>query len=321
MSGMGRGSELKRRRDHALVRAKRLVKSVEGLKGVDFGYMYKDGLRTQRRGIRFHVKEKRPLTVLAPSQVVPTEILGVTCDVIEANYAPHAESPRSPFDPVRPGISVGNTQRQTTGTLGIIVYDSQSDAPCMLSNWHVLCGDAKVHAGEEITQPGPRHLGAMPPRTVAQLFKWLNLSSGYDAALARIVPGTAFDSKAFGTNLAPLKIGKPQIGMRLVKTGVTSGVTSAVVDGLDGSYEIDYTPFGDAVRWMDGIRLVPDPEQVGEEISLEGDSGAVWIEPQKRLAVGLHFGGEDGLGPLAEYAVAHPLPRVLELLDVSLTSS
>jgi hypothetical protein len=321
MSKRDRSEELRQTRARALVRAKRMVQSIAGVKGVDFGWLYKNGLRTNRRGVRFHVARKRPALALASDQLLPQEIMGVPCDVIEASYAPHGLSPRSLFDPLRPGISTGNTQRQTTGTLGLFVFDAQSGTPCILSNWHVLCGSAQSQAGEEITQPGPRHLGSMPARTVAQLLRWANLSSGYDAALAQVAPGIAFVKETFGTELAPLKVGQPQTGMRLVKCGVTSGVTHAVVDGVDGSYEMDYTAFGEQVRWMDGIRLVPDPEQPEDEISLEGDSGAVWIEPKNRLAVALHFGGEDGLGPLAEYAVAHPLARVLELLDASLKNT
>lgn len=318
MTRVKRPATLNERRARALSAAKRMVKPFEGLRGVDFGLIYKGGVATARRGIRFHVERKLPLTSLSPGQAIPEEILGVPCDVIEASYAPHAASPRSLFDPIRPGISAGNVQRQTTGTIGCFVRDSQSGAACMLSNWHVLCGSVEAHGGEGITQPGPSHLGVSPPRIVAELMRWANLSSGYDAAVARISPGAAFDLRAFGTGLAPLKVGNPQVGMRLIKCGVTSGVTHAVIDGVDGSFAMDYTPFGDAVRWMDGIRLVPDPQQPEDEISLEGDSGAVWMEPDKRVAVALHFGGEDGLGPLAEYAVAHPLTRALELLDVSL---
>ena len=81
---------------------------------------------------------------------------------------------------------------------------------------------------------------------------------------------------------------------------------------------MDYTAFGDAKRWMDGFRLIVDPEVKQDEISLAGDSGAVWIDLATNRAIGLHFAGEDGLGPLAEYALAHPLPRVFGALQIGL---
>lgn len=67
---------------------------------------------------------------------------------------------------------------------------------------------------------------------------------------------------------------------------------------------------------MDGIRLRRDPDYPETEISLAGDFGAVWVNAETGRAVGLHFGGEDSLGPSEEYALAHPIRRVLELLSI-----
>ena len=106
--------------------------------------------------------------------------------------------------------------------------------------------------------------------------------------------------------------------MKLVKYGVTSGLTHAIVDGVDGGYQVDYSYYGDTKRWMDGIHLVRDGDHSEKEISLAGDSGAVWINEDSGKAVALHFAGEDGLGPTAEYALAHPLGRVLDLLEAEL---
>jgi hypothetical protein len=303
----------------ALAAAKRLAGSIDGLQGIDFGWIYKGGVRTNRRGIRFHVKRKRSLDNVDPQQILPEKIFNIPTDVVEASYAPHAPGPTSLFDPIRPGISAGNTLRQTTGTLGLFVSDKQTGDLCMLSNWHVFCGAPDVAAGEEISQPGPAHLGSLSPRNVATLLKWLPLANGIDAAIAKLISGTAVDLKTLGTNLQPVKAANPKVGMQLIKAGVTSGVTRAIVDGVGGSYQIDYSGFGEELRWMDGFRLIADPALPEDEISLEGDSGAVWFEPNKRWAVGLHFGGEDGLGPLAEYALAHPLPLVLDRLNVTLS--
>jgi hypothetical protein len=114
----------------------------------------------------------------------------------------------------------------------------------------------------------------------------------------------------------PASVAEAAVGMHLIKSGVVTGVTRGKVDGIGGSFPIDYTAFGDTRRWMDGVRLVIDPEAQTEEISLKGDSGALWINVATNQAVGLHFAGEDGLGPLAEYALAHPLPAVLNALQV-----
>jgi hypothetical protein len=303
-----------RQRD-ALNQAKRLAFGVPGIRGVDFGTMYRKGrVRSVRSGIRFHVAQKLPPGELSKERLLPKAIDGSSCDVIQASYEPHAVRPTDPFDPLQPGISIGNLTRQSTGSLGAFVRDVQGGRPCMLSNWHVLAGSTAAAIGDPISQPGPRHLEANPARPVAQLLRWTDLSHGVDAALAAVEQNVATDGLPFGLTKAAVGVAEPAVGMRVVKSGVITGVTHAIVDGIEGSFPMNYSAFGDTQRWMDGIRLVVDPAARVDEISLRGDSGAIWIDVATNLAVGLHFAGEDGLGPLAEYALAHPLPRVLNML-------
>jgi hypothetical protein len=51
---------------------------------------------------------------------------------------------------------------------------------------------------------------------------------------------------------------------------------------------------------------------------MSGDSGALWLDADTHAAVALLFGGEDEVGPTAEYALAHPIGVVLERLRVDL---
>lgn len=307
------------RQAKALARAKRYAVSVEGITGVDFGFAYRDHSRTRRRCIRFHVRRKRPPNQFADAELLPREILGVPCDVIEAAYEPHASSPRSAHDPIRPGISIGNVKRRSTGTLGVFVLTPPDGQKALLSNWHVLCGSTDCAPGEEISQPGPHHLGTHPSRPIAVLHRWLDLSLGYDAAIALLTGEVTPSPEILGLAGAEVReAAAPAVGMKVVKAGTESGLTHSVIDGVEGSFPMNYERFGDQLRWMDGMRLVPDPDYDEDEISLRGDSGAVWIEAATGKAIGLHVGGEDGLGPQAEFAIAQPMARVLEALDVSL---
>lgn len=295
--------------------AKRSINRLAGVNGVDFGLTYKNGLSRGRYGVRFHVEKKVPLDQLKSEQRIPDKLNEVPCDVVEASYQLHGQSPRTAFDPIRPGISVGNLPRNKTGTLGLIVADRETGDRCILGNWHVLAGSSQSISGEVITQPGPRHLGSNPPRIIAELLRWTDLSHGYDAAVAKVKENVASINLGLGTEISPINLAEATVRMKLVKNGVSSGLTNAVVDGVEGTYKVTY----DGVeRWMDGIRLVPDTDGSVDEVSLEGDSGAVWFDPVKRTAVALHFAGEDGLGPLAEYGLAHPIIRVFDLLDIAL---
>jgi hypothetical protein len=185
----------------ALSEARRLAVRTPGVTGVDVGFLYRRGERTRRVGIRFHVARKRPEEELPAREALPAAILGVTCDVLQASYAPHAISPRGHFDPVLPGISIGNVTRQKTGTLG---------------------GFARGEQG------------------------------------------------------------------------------------------------GEQVRSMNGWRLVPDRAAPEPDISIHGDSGAIWLDASTGAAVALHFAGKDHLGPSADDALVHPLSRVCRALDVQL---
>jgi endonuclease G len=105
--------------------------------------------------------------------------------------------------------------------------------------------------------------------------------------------------------------------MTAIKAGVSTGITHALVDATNGHYQVPYDDFGGGVFWMQGFRLVPSPGSHDKDVSLPGDSGSVWIDAASGRAIGLHFAGEDDLGPLNEYALAHPLPALCETLEIS----
>lgn len=302
--------------ERARLSALRQARRSPGVVGVDYGYVYKHGARLKTRGVRFHVHTKLPLTDIPPQHVLPKVLGNLRCDVVEGRYSLHA-SARDLCDPVEIGVSIGNLDRNSTGTLGMMVRDRHTMAPALLSNWHVLCASPKAIVGDRLGQPGPLHLGSRLPRIAGRLERWIPLSAGFDAAIGLVDTGVNWRQSIFG-NQSPVRgVATPQIGMKVMKFGAMSGLTYALVDGIGGAYEIDYSNYGDTTRWLDGIRLVQHPDHHDPEISIAGDSGAAWIDAQSYKAVALHFAGEDGLEPTAEYALAHALPRVMELLDVS----
>ena len=307
------------KQQRALVRAKRLYSSRAGIRGVDLGYLYRAGRRARTLGIRFHLERKKAPSNVTGAELLPKEIDGIPCDVVEASYMPHANiNPRDEIDPVCAGISVGNLPRRTAGTLGAFVAERHSGTIAVLSNWHVLVGSSDALSDEPIIQPAGNFLGPNPARPMATLTRWLDLDNGYDAAIATVAEEVELANHQANLDLAIAEVAEPQLGMRLVKSASISGVTHGIVDGVAGSYPINYERFGGGTRWMQGIRIVPDPDDPVSEVSLSGDSGAVWIDRDSGRAVALHFGGEDHLTPLYEYALAHPLQAVLDQLNVDL---
>jgi hypothetical protein len=300
----------------ALMTAKSLARSLDNIRAIDYGIVYENDKATKRMGVRFHMNRKLKLSKLSTDQRLPNVIEGVEVDVLGVGYTPHVGSPRAPHDPLQPGISIGSRKQLTTGTLGPIVRDLSTQNLCLLSNWHVLCGGPEARPNDEITQPGPMDFQNAP--TVALLDRWLRLGEQFDAALARLSPGGHTEELLFDTTFKPIATKAPAIGMRLVKSGAVSGVTQAMIDGVSGSYRLDYTNYGDGPQWMQGFRLVPDPALPPGAISLPGDSGSLWIDSADGVAVGLHFAGEDDISPLNNYALAHPIQDVFVRLNVAL---
>lgn len=300
----------------ALRAAKRLVRQIDDVRGVDFGLVYKDGKPTGRTGIRFHMNRKRRPGELSLGQRLPASIEGIEIDVLSAGYALHPGGPGAPPPTLEAGISVGSLKQRTTGTLGPLVEDAAGQR-YLMSNWHVLCGGPEAQPDDEICQPGP--MDQPGGAVVAHLARWLRLDQHFDAAIARVADGIPLAGEPSGTTIRLTGTKPPALGMRLRKCGTASGVTEAVVDGGGvGSYRLDYGQFGFPPQWMDGFRLVQLPGSTAPAISLPGDSGAVWFDPEDGKAVGLHFAGEDRLSPLDDYALAHPIERVFALLGVQL---
>jgi endonuclease G len=304
-----------------------------GVTGVDVGYRMVDHTRTDELAIRVHVEDRRPVDAMdAVSFTAPGSEPGhlgeFRLDFIEAKYAPampHADGTtdeaavnrRSRIEPLVGGISVGNP-RATAGTLGAVVWDRQTGEPCILSNWHVLCGSSQCVEGEAIWQPG-RLDGGDEEDVVAHLYRWL-LDRDADAALAKLT-----DARPYVRDLLELQPvagiePNPRLGLKVCKSGRTTGVTHGLIDGVSLSLSLNYSS-GERVIFHDQLRIVPEAPWPEEpyELSKGGDSGSIWVTQAGGRAVGLHFAGETDDRPASEYAVANRMVKVAELLDFSFT--
>jgi hypothetical protein len=288
--------------------------------GVDWGILYKEGQRRGRGyGIRFHVAAKLPLEVVPPGMVLPKELWGVPCDVLQVRFELQEGRATDELDPLQPGASVGNLQQDFSGTLGGFVVDSATGRRGILSNWHVLCGTHAAKVDDDIIQPGPQHLQARPQRPIGKLKRWTDLAEGLDAAYAELNDGLNVDLAPFQLTEPIGGVAAPTVGMRVRKVGAKSLLTHAVIDGVEGAYRLNYVRHGDVGdRFMDALLLVVDPAHRDDNLSMPGDSGALWVEVATNRAVALHFAGERNTGPLAEKSIAHPLPRVLQRLGLEM---
>lgn len=294
---------------------------------IDYGWTEKDDvLNTKEFAIRTHVIEKFRGDVALESAIekgktrakIPDTIAGFRVDKpqsgelkLHRGWWASGWRPQRTLrtDPMQGGISLSNLYLYGSGTLGGLVFDRETGDRMILSNWHVLAGDWRVGPGWPICQPGWGD-GGSPADTVAT-FSRHAMASGFDAAVARLLPSSReLVNDQF--ELKPVRgVGWARPGMEVIKSGRTTGVTYGRVTGVEGTAMM---PYG-GVNLLIGnvVTIVPRPE-MQPVVSAGGDSGSLWLEEETMRAVGLHFAGGDD----PEHALAIDMQPVLDALDVEL---
>ena len=277
--------------------------------GVDVGIRMEDGEHDVGAGavIRVHVREKKARRRVSPSDAIPRRYMGVRTDVVQARYVKHQGSgcavnpARTQLRrPVEPGLSVGRAD-DTTGTLGLVVREVETGRLALLGADHVIAPEGSG-VGDALVQPAPSDGGA-PGDVVARAGRW-------NRATASAI---AFLDPAVNANLAQFesatRVGAPRIptlGSIVEKSGRTTGITQAMVDGL-GSFDGVFP----------AIRLVPEVADVDDcPISDFGDSGSVWYDPETAAGIGLQVKGNANPNPQIQFGIASSLLHVLKKLRV-----
>lgn len=322
---------------------RRYLLSFPGVTAVDVGYWVDDHRRFQNKlALRVHVVRKLHNDCFKdrPSDRLPQEVRGpgskmYRINVIEAEYRPVADGNLLPrrnavlqmpvsrgeanrrrrLDPLVGGISIGSPL-VPVGTLGALVWDNTDGSVCILSNWHVLAGDLNVEPGNPCFQPGRFDHGRSSD-VVARLKRW-SLNRQTDAAIAELTGSRHYCAGEILSLFQQISdVEEPYLGMRLLKSGRSTGYSWGFIDGLYFSAAIQYS--NGLVRiFEEQIHIAPlDPTR---PISEPGDSGSVWVTEvpgEGYRAVGLHFAGDLPNSSFGEYALANPMSIVAKRLDFS----
>ncbi|MEJ2598568.1 MAG: DNA/RNA non-specific endonuclease [Anaerolineales bacterium] len=298
---------------------------------VGIGYKVKDGKPTKELSIQFTVAKKVGLEQLESigAEKLPDsfEIDGVKVptDILERKYEHSARevrleakleaasSRKSAVDPLVPGVSIANVN-ETAGTLGCVVYDARTGASYVLSNWHVLNGPGG-HIGDSIVQPGPYDDNRVDRNVVGRLVRsYLGVAG--DGAIAS-VDNRRLSPDILDLNLAVDRVGEPELGDRVIKSGRTTAVTYGIVNRIHTMVSI---PYGGVVEQIGCFEIGPDPDHPAQnhQITMGGDSGSAWLATDKDAAtgmmLGLHFAGETGDAP--DHAMACYAASIFEKLGV-----
>jgi intein/homing endonuclease len=268
--------EVKRRYEKELLKLANVV-------GVGIRYKEVQGKRTDKLSIAVYVSKKLPIEKLDPKDVVPKTLENYPTDVVEVGIIKPLQSRTSRWRPYLGGISIGHYQI-TAGTLGCRVYDVETGRRCILSNNHVLansdCEDlTRASFNDAILQPGPYDGGTLEDR-IAGLYKWVKLKRGgqvnyVDCALA--LPDNDADLRDDILDIGvPSGVNtNPYLGMRVKKSGRTTGLTTGEITDLYATVQVVYDePIG-TLLFEDQI-ITTCMSQPGDSVT--GDARMYYLE-------------------------------------------
>lgn len=214
---------------------------------------------------------------------------------------------RSRHRPIVGGVSIAPINERFVGTLGCFLQRTDAGGTRQvyaLSNNHVLADTNRLPIRTLIVQPGPE----VAPATSDDVFGALSdlipiqfpsnrstpVMNVFDAAIALVTDESLIKKSAIlGIDNFKPKVGVAVPGMRVIKSGRTTGVTTGIVtasrvNGTQVNYGTRISPR--IATFNDTIQIVSDVD--GKPFSSPGDSGSVIIDVDTGQPVALLFAGD-----------------------------
>jgi soluble lytic murein transglycosylase len=290
---------------------------------IDLGFRLRSSSRNRLEpelAVRVHVRRKlrggafKKFAARHPHRVIETQRLGFAVDVVQANYALHwgkASSPKpnqhvQSRTELRGGMGIVNLLHRKAGTLGGKVRDRHSGEEMILSTWHTLAGSWPAHSDMPIYDP----IENDESKAIAGYVRDA-MNANLDAAVARLTGTHPLLNEQVGIGAVTGMV-IPQLGMRVIKSGAGSGVTSGLITGILG-YSLHHY---DGIPRLIGPIVHIAPEEPSQAICAPGDSGAWWLESSTLRAAALHFAGDNDLN----FGLALSMPEVMEALQVEVVT-
>lgn len=300
------------------------------------GYKEVGGVRTDELCVIVSVAKKVLKEELAPGDLVPQVLEGIKTDVQETGVIRALQDRTSKWRPAPGGVSCGHIDI-TAGTLGCLV--SKGDQIYILSNNHVLANSNQAQPGDPILQPGPYdggtiedqiatleefvpiNFGTAPPTCsiasgVAAILDWMARLVGsqhrlqafqenpemnlVDAAIARPISADLVEKRILEIG-EPQGVGEGTLGLKVRKSGRTTGLTSDEITQVDATVQVSYGT-GKMATFTDQL--------MAGAMSSGGDSGSAVLDESDRV-IGLLFAGSDSV------TIINRIQNVVEALGVN----
>jgi hypothetical protein len=282
--------------------------------GVGIARKVTRGIRTDEPCIVVFVEQKLPSEQLRKKDLIPERIETMKTDVVETGRIYALQSRTTRWRPAPGGVSIGHYQI-SAGTLGVVVR--RSGVRVILSNNHVLANSNSANIGDAILQPGPYDGGTSTDRIATldqfvpivfdSFWDWLLSLFGISRPVRNVVDA-AVAKPLSDSDVSDdiLEIGAvsgtapAEIGMRVRKSGRTSGLTEGEVSAVAATVRVSYG----------GLRVARFRDQiVAGAMSQGGDSGSLVVDSGNR-AVGLLFAGS------ANTTIFNPIDQIEHALRI-----
>jgi hypothetical protein len=302
------------------------------------GFKVTDGVRTDELSIICSVTEKVPAAALTADDLVPSAFGGFPTDVIATGEIRALRAPTGRWRPAPGGVSVGHA-RITAGTLGCIVR--RGEELLLLSNNHVFADSNAGQPGDPILQPGVIDGGTLAGDQIAVLDRFVPIAMSGEESSCAVARGTASFlnglarlsgsqarlravSQRVSANLVDAATARPiapdlvtsevlgigaiggtaraELGMRVRKSGRTTGLTMGEIEQVEVTVDVAYGP-GQAARFTDQV--------MAGAMSQGGDSGSAIVNLENNL-VGLLFAGSNTT------TIINRIQHVFDALDIGL---
>lgn len=282
--------------------------------GLGYGEKITANQATGRAAVKVFVRKKVQPQHLAEATLIPASFNGAAIDVEEVGeVSAFVSQYRTRQRPAPGGVSIGNCLENAAGTLGCLVRSGQTNY--LLSNNHVMARCNAAVAGEPIAQQGRYDNGACPDDEIAQLTRFIALdfaggANYVDGAIAELNDNALAIPQMLRNagRLEPLKSpqSKPILGMKVQKSGRTTGHTHGQIDAVQVTINVQYG--GQIARFDNQFRVSGTMGRFSDS----GDSGSLVTADPANVPVGLLFAG----GPV--YTFCNDIARVLADLQVAI---
>jgi hypothetical protein len=267
------------------------------------------GKLTGRKVIRIYTEKRMSPRQRAASRI-PARMGGVPVELMEIGKPESADSPaahRGRYRPLIGGISaISANLGGAAGTLGYFVEDAAPPPPGKKAQWYILsCAHVLNSAptGIETLQPAGGDGGKNPNDFVGKLTAYTY--ANVDAAIAKIDTGATAEILGLA---GPYGTAKPRVGLKVTKSGRTTGVTVGEI--VDDSFvvRINYASQG-VIRNYASCLLIQSTQNSGVFMD-GGDSGSLVMDDGSKVAVGMIV--SQAVSPRgAHRGIAHPIISVM----------